>query len=300
MREAPVAHAARDGSTLMSVRHPLSGIILTRHGQVVIQKIMRDDMKMTKIMPLEKGKYALPMIIMLAGMLSAQGASAALALDRTRVVLNGAEQSVSMNVTNQNKSLPYLAQAWVEDANGTKISDPLVALPPVQRVEPGVKTQVKVQQAAGARLLPQDKETLFYFNLREIPPKSSKPNTLQIALQSRIKLFYRPASLAVDQNSKPWQEQLTLTRQGDRYLANNPTPYYVIISDAAQGVKGTTIKGFTPVMVPPKGSALLAEGSAAALGNSPVLTYINDYGGRPQLIYSCSGNSCMVKSTKAG
>lgn len=256
-------------------------------------------METTKIMFPKGANKMLPAAMLLAGLLVAQGASAALALDRTRVILNGAEPSVSMNVTNQNKSLPYLAQAWVEDEHGTKISDPLVALPPVQRVEPGVKTQVKVQQTAGTRLLPQDKESLFYFNLREIPPKSSKPNTLQIALQSRIKLFYRPAVLAVDQNSKPWQEQMTLTRQGDRYVANNPTPYYVTISEAAPGVKDASIKGFEPVMVPPKGSATLG-GSAAALGNSPVLTYINDYGGRPQLIYACGGSKCTVKSTKAG
>ncbi|KFA84176.1 hypothetical protein N037_22165 [Enterobacter sp. EGD-HP1] len=231
--------------------------------------------------------------------MAAQSASAALALDRTRVILNGDESSVSMNVTNQNKVLPYLAQGWVEDEHGTKISDPLVVLPPVQRVEPGAKTQVKVQQATGARMLPQDKESLFYFNLREIPPKSSKPNTLQIALQSRIKLLYRPAALKVDLNSKPWQELVTLTRQGDHYVANNPTAYYVTISDATATVQGTTVKGFKPVMIPPKGSVTL-DGSAAALGNNPVLTYINDYGGRPQLIYGCSDNSCTVKSTKAG
>lgn len=231
---------------------------------------------------------------LLVGLLMTQSASAALALDRTRAILNGDQPSVSMSVTNQNKALPYLAQAWVEDEMGNKLSDPLVALPPVQRIEAGSKSQVKVQQAAGARLLPQDRESVFYFNLREIPPRSSKPNTLQIALQSRIKLFYRPAALVVDQNSKPWQEQLTLTRQGDHYVANNPTPYYVTISETTP-----TVKGFKPIMVPPKGTATL-EGSAADMGSNPVLTYLNDYGGRPQLIYSCSGSHCTVKSTKAG
>jgi len=145
----------------------------------------------------------------------------------------------------------------------------------------------------------QDRETLFYFNLREIPPKSDKPNTLQLALQSRIKLFYRPSSLAVDQNSKPWQEQLTLTRQGDHYVANNPTPYFVTISVASASVKGEPLKGFVPVMIAPKSSTTL-EGSAAAFGNSPVLTYINDYGGRPKLIFGCNGNTCSVKDTKVG
>lgn len=62
-------------------------------------------------------------------------------------------------------------------------------------------------------MLAQDKESLYYFNLREIPPKTDKANTLQIALQTRIKLFYRPAGLVVTQNAKPWQESITLTRR---------------------------------------------------------------------------------------
>lgn len=38
--------------------------------------------------------------------------------------------------------------------------------------------------------------------------------------------------------------------------------------------------------------------SATALGNSPVLTYINDYGGRPTLTFSCQGNQCHVVPEK--
>ncbi|MBP0644981.1 fimbria/pilus periplasmic chaperone, partial [Mycobacterium tuberculosis] len=84
-----------------------------------------------------------------------------------------------------------LAQAWIEDPEGNKIESPLTALPPLQRVEPGAKSQIKIQVTGGTIPLAQDKEALYYFNLREIPPKSNKPNTLQIALQTRVKLFYR-------------------------------------------------------------------------------------------------------------
>lgn len=102
-------------------------------------------------------------------------ATAAVSLDRTRVIFDGAAKSVSLRLTNENKTLPYLAQGWVEDAQGKKITDPLVLLPPVQRIEPCEQSQIKVQSTAGIQRLPQDRESLFYFNLREIPPKSSKP-----------------------------------------------------------------------------------------------------------------------------
>ncbi|MDQ9127527.1 fimbria/pilus periplasmic chaperone [Serratia fonticola] len=231
--------------------------------------------------------------VVLLGALVTQQAQAAIALDRTRVIFDGSQKSVSLSVSNQNKQLPYLAQGWIENEQGNKIQSPLTVLPPVQRIEPGKPSQVKIQALPAAKLLPQDRETVYYFNLREIPPKSSKANTLQIALQTRIKLFYRPAGITMDTNAAPPQEQMTLSKQGDRYVVNNPTPYYVTIVDAAARKDGPGIKSFEPMMVPPKSNLPLTVG-AAAVGNSPVLTYVDDYGGRPQLSFSCNSSTCSV------
>lgn len=233
--------------------------------------------------------------------LACQTATAAIALDRTRAVFNGANKSMSLNITNQNKMLPYLAQAWVEDEQGNKITQPLTALPPLQRVEPLAKGQVKLQLLGNASSLPQDRESLFYFNLREIPPKSSKPNTLQIALQTRIKLFYRPASIEQDRSEGEgkWQEKITLTREGDKYRVNNPGPYYVTLAGAYERPGSAPIAGFEPVMIAPRSNAMLSI-KAAVLGQKPVLTWINDYGGRPKLMFSCTGNICRVVESKAG
>jgi len=237
---------------------------------------------------------------LLLALVGAQSAHAAIAMDRTRVIFDASGRSESLNITNQNKNLPYLAQAWVEDEQGKKVESPLTALPPLQRVEPGAKSQVKLQVTGGAMPLAQDKETLFYFNVREIPPKSSKPNTLQIALQTRVKLFYRPAALTLsNQQAEEPQKQLTLTKEGDKYRLTNPTGYYVTIVKAAASEKGTDAPGFKADMVAPKSSMVLS-GSASALGSHPVLTFINDYGGRPQLVFECAGNACHVSSIKAG
>ncbi|WP_421507106.1 fimbria/pilus periplasmic chaperone [Erwinia rhapontici] len=225
--------------------------------------------------------------------LTAQSAFAAIALDRTRVVYNGSQKSISLNVSNENKQLPYLAQGWIEDAQGNKITSPLAVLPPVQRIEPGAKSQVKVQGLPAAAQLPQDRESLFYFNLREIPPRTDKPNTLQIALQTRIKMFYRPKLLEITSGDTPWQEQITLTKQGGKYMVNNPTPYFITLVDAKASAKGESVKEFQPLMVEPNGQSLMTAG-VSSLGNSPVLTYINDYGARPQLQFSCKASSCVA------
>lgn len=239
--------------------------------------------------------YRTPLVFSLLALGLSQSAAAAIGLDRTRLVFDGGKDAVSVNITNNNTQLPYLAQGWIESEQGTKITTPLIVLPPVQRLEPGKKSQVKIQALPDAKLLPQDRETVYYFNLREIPPRSDKANTLQIALQTRIKLFYRPAAIMPSQQdvSNPWQNKLTLTREDDRYRVHNPTPYYVTLVDARSNRDGETAPSFEPLMVPPKGSLLLGP-SAAALGNAPSLTYVNDYGGRPVLAFTCSASTCKV------
>ncbi|MBJ9021128.1 molecular chaperone, partial [Citrobacter farmeri] len=86
----------------------------------------------------------------------------------------------------------------------------------------------------------------------------------------------------------------------------NPTPYYVTIVTAAAAQKGAEIASFKPVMVEPRGSISLGISasalgiSASALGSQPVLAFINDFGGRPKLVFSCSNSTCSVSSVIAG
>lgn len=239
-------------------------------------------------------------ICSLASSMVVTQAQAAIALDRTRVIFDGSNSSMSLSISNQNKALPYLAQAWVEDQTGKKIDAPFTALPPLQRVEAGAKGQIKVQMTGDLVALPQDRESLFYFNVREIPPKSDKPNTLQIALQTRVKMFYRPKALLINSGeNNVFQKKLTLTKNGQHYQVNNPTPYFVTIISASPSVDGKASDGFKPVMIPPKGNMPM-DGNVSALGDHPVLTFINDFGGRPQLTFSCGGNNCTVSGLKEG
>lgn len=227
-------------------------------------------------------------------------AQAAIALDRTRIVFDGTQKSVSLNITNENKHLPYLAQAWIEDENGNRINGPLIVLPPVQRIEPGKPSQVKIQALPAIGQLPQDRESLYYFNLREIPPRSDKPNTLQIALQTRIKLFYRPEGIIKTRSeiANPWQEKLIVRRTGEKFMIKNPTPYYITIVDVSNKIAAAGINGFQPFMIPPNQEMQLGV-SVVSVGAHPVVTYINDYGGRPQLIFNCTANPCQLVSQKS-
>ncbi|MDB9568937.1 fimbria/pilus periplasmic chaperone [Providencia rettgeri] len=229
----------------------------------------------------------------LLGPLTLSGFSeAAVSLDRTRIIFDGENKSISLNINNNNKQLPYLAQGWIENEESKKITSPLIVLPPVQRLEPGKSSQMKIEALPDIKNLPQDRESLFYFNMREIPPKSDKPNTLQIALQTKIKLFYRPEAIAPQQNSAPWQEKLLLEKKGNLVFIKNPTPYYVTIINAGAH-ENTNAKEFNPIMIAPFSENNIGM-TKEQLGNTPVITYINDYGGRPKLTFDCKNTICTV------
>lgn len=230
--------------------------------------------------------------------ISSQVSYAAIALDRTRVVFNESDKSISLNISNENNQLPYLVQAWIEDENGKKINSPITVVPPLQRLEAQAKSQVRLLTLPDISKLPKDRESIFYFNLREIPPRSDKPNTLQIALQTKVKLFYRPVAIIVNEvdHTAPWQEKLLMKREGKKYSLENPTPYYVTIVSATTGTK-KDINEFNPLMLSPFSSGYLNV-TAQQLGDSPILTYINDYGGHPQLSFQCNKSTCTSKPIK--
>ncbi|EMQ3429366.1 fimbria/pilus periplasmic chaperone [Escherichia coli O113:H32] len=228
----------------------------------------------------------------LALLLSATSLSALASVtpDRTRLIFNESDKSISVTLRNNDPKLPYLAQSWIEDEKGNKITSPLTVLPPVQRIDSMMNGQVKVQGMPDINKLPADRESMFYFNVREIPPKSNKPNTLQIALQTRIKLFWRPKALEKVSMKSPWQHKVTLTRSGQAFTVNNPTPYYVIISNASAQKNGNPAAGFSPLVIEPKTTVPLN----VKMDSVPVLTYVNDFGARMPLFFQCNGNSCQV------
>ncbi|EMP6174906.1 molecular chaperone [Citrobacter amalonaticus] len=219
---------------------------------------------------------------------------AAISLDRTRIIYDAEQNSMTLNISNENKQLPYLAQTWLENESGEKITTgPLVVTPPLQRLEPGGKSLIRIQSTEDSGKLSQDRESVFWFSLREIPPKSEKPNVLQIALQTRVKLFYRPASLKA-KSGVIWQEKLVLHPVAGGYRIENPTPYFITVIGMG-GTKTAAEKApFDAIMLSPKSS----ETVKISHFSTPYLTYINDYGGRPVLSFNCRGDRCTVVPMK--
>lgn len=218
-------------------------------------------------------------------------AQAGVSLDRTRLIITGKDSSASANLTNTSPDIPFLAQSWVEDSKGNKITSPLVVLPPLQRINGGQKGVARVTKTDGINQLPQDRESLFYLSVREIPPKPDKANVLQLAMQSRIKLFFRPTAIIPKSKSEIWQDQVVFQKSGNKMTAQNPTPYYITIISLSR-VKGEKITKFPGIMIAPKSSLefSVTDGGVREFA----MMYVNDYGGHQELKYRCEGNTCKA------
>lgn len=243
---------------------------------------------------MRKNISSLNIATLMAGLVVSMGpAHAGISLDRTRMILTGKSISTSANLTNTSPDVPFLAQSWIEDDKGNKITSPLLVLPALQRIDGGQKGVVRVTKTNGIDALPQDRESIFYLNVREIPPKPKKANVLQLSMQSRIKLFYRPTAIIPDKKSEVWQSKLAFKKEGNKFVADNPTPYFITVIGLARGAftkGGERITTFPGIMVPPKSTLDIPVTNVNV--NEFSMMYVNDYGGHPEIRYRCEGTIC--------
>lgn len=94
-------------------------------------------------------------------------------------------------------------------------------------------------------------------------------NTLQLAIISRIKMFYRPTNLAMAPEEAP--AMLRFRRSGSKLTLINPTPYFITVTNMKAGNSN-----LPNTMVPPKGEVSV-DITHAATGDISFQT-INDYG----------------------
>ncbi|EKS6740523.1 fimbria/pilus periplasmic chaperone [Enterobacter ludwigii] len=166
---------------------------------------------------------------------------ASMTISGTRIVFPASEKEVNVRTMNKG-DLPSLVQVWVddgrpnEDVNNVKV--PFIVTPPVYRVEP--KRGQSVRMIFNGMPLPQDQESVFWFNMLEIPPRNASNEggqKLELAFRTRIKIFYRPVSLEKS-NSELESGKLNWkivrdTRRGIGIEVDNATPYYFSFDGAS-------------------------------------------------------------------
>ncbi|MDA3990633.1 fimbria/pilus periplasmic chaperone [Klebsiella aerogenes] len=203
------------------------------------------------------------------------------ALGATRIIYHEGQKETSISLTNTTSAGNFLIQSWVVDANKKKKQD-FILTPPLFVSKPKSENTLRLMYAGPE--LPKDRESVFYLHSRAIPsvdPKKVKgANVLQIAVESVIKVFWRPDGLKSTEAEA--EKSLVCSRSGNTVTLKNPSPYYVSLVNVYSG----TAK-LPNTMVPPKSSTTVkATGSGAG---AVKYTAINDYGAASEQI-TCHGS----------
>lgn len=211
--------------------------------------------------------------LLLALLFTAHVAQAGVIVGGTRLIYNGNKKESSLSVSNPDKRA-YLVQSWVESSGGAEKA-PFIVTPPLFRLDAGQENLLRVVQV-GANL-PTDKESLFWINIKAIPSaesaeKASNQNTLQIAINTRMKLIYRPDG--VKGVPEEMADKLTWRRTGNELQVTNPTPFYMNFQKVK--VAGKDVKEAT--FVAPDTTTHFALPTGVSAG-SVSWTVINDFGG---------------------
>lgn len=171
----------------------------------------------------------------------------------TRVIYPATEREVTVMMENKG-SMPVLIQSWVDNGDPTSTPDtataPFVLTPPINRVNAGKGQTLRIRYTG--EVLPQDKESIFYLNVLEIPPtvkgELAEKNMLSMAFRSRLKLFYRPQKLIKNASEAP--EKVVWKRQGNKVTAHNATPYHVTVAYFSEDEKGEKRLGAGSMLTP--------------------------------------------------
>lgn len=191
-------------------------------------------------------------------LLPAAQAAGGLNINATRVVVTQAEGGTRL-ITGNSSDTPYLMNIRFSATPDGKGRAPFTASPPVFRLEAGGSNVVKIL-AGDTRMLPRDRESVFYLSANGIP--RSNPLTrdgsgfvgggLSYAVGNQIKLFYRPSGLAG--TAKAAINDLTLNRVAEGVRVSNPSAYHVTLASLRLGGQQVAFNAAQPAMLAPFGS----------------------------------------------
>ncbi|AOA57328.1 fimbrial biogenesis chaperone [Acinetobacter larvae] len=200
----------------------------------------------------------------------------------TRIIFPSNQDSVTVQLNNPAKT-PALIQSWLDDGDPKVIPSadkiPFILVPALTTIQPQKGQMIRLL-AKDTSHLPKDRETLYWFNILDIPPTStdsSEKNKLNISIRSRIKLFYRPIKLNMTQDKAFTALSFKYLNSDQSIKISNPSPYYISFMNLSLNPEQDNLRYSEPLMVAPFSDEVI----------KPKLTFkpyqvkyelINDYG----------------------
>ncbi|MHA2717268.1 fimbrial biogenesis chaperone [Vibrio owensii] len=132
-------------------------------------------------------------------LISGFAAHANIVMTGSRIIYPEGEPFVNVHLKNKSKNV-FMVQSWFENEDGTKANQnevPFVVLPPLAKIEPQRGQTLRIIKGI-EKSLPQDQESVFYFNFLQIPSNAAiaevaaSSNKIVVTVKHKVKLFYRP------------------------------------------------------------------------------------------------------------
>lgn len=220
---------------------------------------------------------------------AAPPAAAGIVVDGTRVVYPAAKREVTIRIRNPGDT-PSLVQAWLDAGNQQakpgESKVPFVMTPPLFRLDPTKGQSLRLVYTREP--LPEDRESLFWLNVLDIPPRAATnpelPNQLELAFKHRMKVFFRPAGLAGSAADAPARLKWKLLSKDGKLVgiqASNPTAYHVSLTQIVATVDGHPVLVRADMVDPFASRSFDLPDSLTAPGGTVAVEYwfVNDYGG---------------------
>lgn len=192
----------------------------------------------------------------------------------SRVVYDGQYKAASLALKN-NANKAYMVQTWLEPGLGAEPNSkvPFVVTPPLIKIESQQESTLRfIYSGTG---LAKDRESQFWINIQEIPPKPEKENTLQLAIRSKIKLFYRPTS--IDITLQDAVKKINWSVQGNALVLENSSPLFITIGDLTLEGQQSPVKNLDQDMIAPYSKTTVIRAFPKNV-HSIQFTYLNEYG----------------------
>lgn len=138
----------------------------------------------------------------------------------------------------------------------------------------------------GEKKPPEEKESLFWVNVLEIPQNIDAPNQLRIGLRTRIKFFFRPENLPIKPENATEKLNWHIEKRNGKPITiiQNNSPYHITFSSI--NIKTKNISGTVELL--PQNSMISPNSkvefelkpSKSELKQGINFSIINDYGGQ--------------------
>lgn len=208
-------------------------------------------------------------------------------INGTRVIYPAAAREKALQLTSHD-SYPNLVQIWLDKGNpqSTPLTSdaPFVASPQIFRMNPQAGQVVRLIYTGTS--LPQDRESVFYLNVMQMPAIKStdlEANKLLLTINSRMKVFYRPEGIqgSSDEISQALSFKVRGSGSNLSVEAENHSNYYAVVREASL-INAEKPQGLVKaVMIAPKSKAQWPISPLSNTANAKTqlrITLVNDFG----------------------